>query len=112
LTLYFTSDECLVPELPDDCPPILAEICKSCWQVNPDDRPTFKTIKKRFNEWEKEQEALEADSSDEDGPRNRADSIIEGAPGEKKRKRKQKKDENEPSAPNAFEGKASRTPQE
>jgi hypothetical protein len=59
---------------------------KSCWEVDADLRPTFKMIMKKFSQWEKEMEdAAASDSSnegDDDAERNRADSIIDGAPGE------------------------------
>jgi hypothetical protein len=82
-------DDCLVPELPDDCPPILAEICHSCWEADPDLRPTFKMILKKISLWEKEQKQKEKadESSSDDESRNRADSVTEKGAKKNKQKR-------------------------
>jgi hypothetical protein len=29
----------LTPKIPDDCPPLLAEIMKMCWNKDPNQRP-------------------------------------------------------------------------
>jgi predicted Ser/Thr protein kinase len=37
-------DEFLVPKIPSQCPPILAEIMQMCWKPKPDERPDFEEI--------------------------------------------------------------------
>jgi hypothetical protein len=32
-------DEGLTPKIPDDCPPLLAEIMQMCWNKDPNQRP-------------------------------------------------------------------------
>jgi len=37
-------DENLVPKIPADCPPLLAELMQMCWKRNPEERPDFEQI--------------------------------------------------------------------
>jgi hypothetical protein len=108
---YKRRDECLVPKLPENCPPILAEICESCWEADPELRPSFKMILRKFSQWEKQQAKQKPkDSDDEDDepktPRNakesrsRQNSIV--GDGEEESKKRRAKDKKEPKQ-NAFE---------
>lgn len=53
-------DENLVPELPKHTPEIIQDICKQCWETDPDLRPTFKMIVKQL------QKIVDSYSDDED----------------------------------------------
>lgn len=44
-------DENLVPKIPENAPQVLASICTSCWETDPDLRPTFKMIARKLQKF-------------------------------------------------------------
>lgn len=62
-------DSGLVPELPEEVPPQISEIAKSCWDRDPDSRPDMKKIVNKMSEIVSEiagDESEEASSEEED----------------------------------------------